>query len=99
MEAGSPQDVTELVDEVEGALESVSKGDKGAFDRLVNFLGLLLPLVLVMADELKTLKVSMDRSMLFFCSFKMCSKCRRVIFPTHLGKKSNNTDTMINKCN
>ena len=50
------ENITDLVDRVEGALEATSRNEGGAFDRLVAVLSILLPLVLYMADELRMLK-------------------------------------------
>lgn len=50
--------VTELVDRLESAVDSMSKGEPEAFDGLVAILSVFLPMTLYMADEVKMLRVS-----------------------------------------
>ncbi|XP_041485498.1 uncharacterized protein LOC121431818 [Lytechinus variegatus] len=48
--------VPELVDRLESAVEAMSKGEPEAFDRLVAIFQVFLPMTLFMADELKMLR-------------------------------------------
>eukprot|EP00057_Strongylocentrotus_purpuratus_P001910 XP_003723465.1 PREDICTED: filamin A-interacting protein 1-like isoform X1 [Strongylocentrotus purpuratus] len=50
--------VTDLVDRLESAVDSMSKGEPEAFDGLVAILSVFLPMTLYMADEVKMLRDS-----------------------------------------
>ncbi|XP_072164726.1 uncharacterized protein [Diadema setosum] len=58
-EDSSVDNIPALVDGVETAMEEMTKGDPGAFSRLISFLMTLLPQILFLVDELKTLKAKM----------------------------------------